>query len=384
MKFDFATPTRVVFGAGTIRQAGGIARMQGTNAFVVTGRNGSRATPLLEALTLEGVQAAAYPIHGEPTLEAIRIGANDCRQAGCDVVIGFGGGSALDAAKAIAALATNPGDPMDYLEVIGKGQPLADSPLPFIAIPTTAGTGSEVTHNAVLGSPDHRVKVSLRSPLMRARVAIVDPALTLDLPPEVTASTGMDALTQCIEALVSCKATPLTDAFSLEGIQRAARSLAGAFRDGNNLAVRTDMAMASLCSGIALANAGLGAVHGFAGPIGGMFPAPHGAVCASLLPAVMEANLTALRARDFENPRLPRFQEIARLLTGRIDATPEDGIEWVSQLKESFGIPRLSAWNIYEADIPDIVTKAAAASSMKGNPLQLDKAELRTILMTAL
>ena len=383
MKFDFATPTRVIFGAGTIGQAGGIAREHGPHALVVTGRNGNRAGPLLESLAGVGMKTTTHSIRGEPTIDAIKAAVNDCREAGCEVVIGFGGGSALDAAKAIAALATNPGDPLDYLEVIGKGQPLKYPPLPFIAIPTTSGTGSEVTRNAVLGSPDHKVKVSLRSPLMLARTAIVDPALTLELPPDVTASTGMDALTQCIEAFVSCRATPLTDAFSVEGIRRAARSLAGVVREGSDLEARTDMAMASLCSGIALANAGLGAVHGFAGPIGGMFPAPHGAVCAALLAAVMETNLKALHARQPDSPVVRRFEEIARLTLGRDDATAEQGIQWVRELRESLNIPGLNQWGIAASDAPDIVRKAAVASSMKGNPLQLEESELRKTLLAA-
>ncbi len=271
MKFDFASPTRIVFGPGTLGQAAELVRPHGRHALVVTGRRPDRAAGLVQTLSDAGLRTEVLSVDGEPTLADVKRGAAAARQRGCDCVIGFGGGSALDAAKAIAALTTNPGDLLDYLEVIGKGQPLEQAPLPFIAIPTTAGTGSEVTRNAVLGSPEHRVKVSLRSPRMLAKVAIVDPELTLGLPAELTASTGMDALTQCIEAYVSCKANPLTDVFCGDGIRRAARSLRTVFRDGHDLAARADMALASLFSGIALANAGLGAVHGFAGPMGGCF-----------------------------------------------------------------------------------------------------------------
>jgi alcohol dehydrogenase class IV len=383
MNFEFASPTRIVFGAGTINQAGTIAREYGSRALVVTGRSPERAGPLIQRLESEGINVTPYPVSGEPTVESIVQGVDPCRQGQCEMVIGFGGGSALDAAKAIAAMASNPGDPLDYLEVIGRGRSLTEMPLPFVALPTTAGTGSEVTRNAVLGSPEHRVKVSLRSPMMLARVAIVDPALTTALPPDVTASTGMDALTQCIESYVSCKATPFTDAFSREGIRRAARSLQKAYHDAQNLEARTDMAMASLSSGIALANAGLGAVHGFAGPIGGMFSAPHGAVCAALLVPVMETNLVALRARQPGSPVLERFEEIARLTVGHHDATAAQGIQWVRELAESLAIPRLRNWGITTSDAPDIVCKAALASSMKGNPLKLEESELRKTLEAA-
>jgi len=384
MKFDFASPTRIVFGAGKLREAGVLVQPHGNRVLVVTGRNPARAEPALEQLQSADITTTVFPTEGEPDVALIARGVAACREANCNVVIGFGGGSALDAAKAIAALSTNPGDPLDYLEVVGRGQPLDQSPLPFIAIPTTAGTGSEVTRNAVLGSPEHQVKVSLRSPLMLAKAAIVDPELTLDLPPAITASTGMDALTQCVEAYVSCRATPLTDAFCLEGIRRAARSLQRACTHGQDLAARTDMALASLCSGIALANAGLGAVHGFAGPIGGMFPAPHGTVCAALLPHVMKANLEALRARQPESATPRRFDETARLLTGNPNASAGDGVRWVRELQQALAIPQLGGWGIQESHAPDIVRKAASASSMKGNPLKLEESELRAILAAAL
>lgn len=377
MSFDFASHTRIRFGAGTLRELGDTARAYGNKALVVTGRNPARANAACQILGDAGVAAEVFSVPGEPTIADVTHAVERAKQAGCDHVIGFGGGSALDAAKAIAAMATNAGEVMDYLEVIGKGQPLKATPLPFIAVPTTAGTGSEVTHNAVLSSPEHKVKVSLRHPLMLARVALVDPELTLGLPPELTATTGMDALTQCIEAYVSCKANPLTDAFCVDGIRRAARSLQKAFNDENDLSARTDMALAGLYSGIALANAGLGAVHGFAGPIGGMFSAPHGAVCATLLPGVMEANYNAL---DDESPVKARFKEIAGILTQNPDATAEHGIRWLSELKTSLAIPKLSHWAITSADLPTIVTKASAASSMKGNPVQLGEEVLRAIL----
>src|SRR5579871_2640819 len=234
--------------------------------------------------------AVPFLVTGEPTVGLIRQGAAFARERGCDSVVALGGGSAIDAGKAIAALLTNPGDPLDYLEVIGGGQPLAQTPAPFIAVPTTAGTGSEVTRNAVLGSPEHGVKASLRSPLMLPCIALVDPELTYGLPPAVTASTGLDALTQLIEPYVSVRANPIVDAICVDGIQRVAHSLRRAYHDGTDRDARRDMSLASLFGGLALANAGLGVVHGFASPLGGSWKAPHGALCAAILPHGMAAN----------------------------------------------------------------------------------------------
>jgi alcohol dehydrogenase class IV len=299
-------------------------------------------------------------------------------------VIGFGGGSALDGAKAIAALTANDGDPLDYLEVIGKGKPLRRVPLAVIAIPTTAGTGSEVTANAVLASKEHAIKVSLRSPLMLPRVALIDPELTCSLPAEVTASTGMDALTQCIEPFVSNRANPVTDAVAREGMLRGGRSLRQAYAQPDDADARRDMALAALFGGMALANAKLGAVHGFAAPIGGMFDAPHGAVCAALLPPVMEANLRALRERAPDSDALARYAEVARLLTGDAAATPEDGAAWARQLLADLTIAPLSAYGVTEESVTAIVEKAAVASSMQGNPIALTADELSAILRSAL
>ena len=278
MRFEFATATRVIFGAGVLREVGPLGSEMGHRALVVMGRSVERAAPLLDVLTAEGMGLVTFSVVGEPTTEVAREGTEQARQAACDLVIGFGGGSALDTGKAIAALLTNGGDPLDYLEVIGKGRPLTQPCAPYIAIPTTAGTGAEVTRNAVLLSPEHRVKVSLRSPLMLPRLALVDPELTVSLPPETTATTGLDAMTQVMEPFVSNKANPLTDALCREGMRCAARSLRRAYEHGDDPVARADMALVSLFGGLALANAKLGAVHGFAGPLGGMFPGPHGAI----------------------------------------------------------------------------------------------------------
>ena len=234
------------------------------------------------------------------------------------MVVGIGGGSVIDTAKAIAALVSNSGEPLDYLEVIGKGCALERAPVAFIALPTTAGTGSEVTRNAVLGSPEHGVKASLRSPMMLPRLSVIDPELTVELPPALTASTGLDALTQLIEPYVSSRANAMTDLYCLEGMRRVSRSLRRAFVDGGDKEARTDMAFASLLGGLALANAGLGVVHGFAAPMGGMFDAPHGAVCAALLPHGVAANIRALRSRGANGDALRRYAEVAAILCDRI------------------------------------------------------------------
>jgi alcohol dehydrogenase class IV len=384
MKFEFATAGRIVFGAGTISQVGAIAAGFGRRALVVTGRDPGRAERLLANLESAGVSAVPFPVAGEPELATVEQGTSRARAEQCELVIAFGGGSAIDAAKAIAAMLTNDGELLDYLEIIGRGQPLARPSAPFIAIPTTAGTGAEVTRNAVLASPEHQVKVSLRSPLLLAKVAVVDPELTYDLPPALTASTGLDALTQLIEPFVCNRANPMTDGLCVEGLRRAARSLRVAFGNGKDKDAREDMAVASLFSGLALANAGLGAVHGFAGPIGGSFAAPHGAVCAALLPHVMAMNLRALRQRDPNGPALARYEEAAWWLTGDMKAKADDGLKWVRALTLDLQVPRLGSFGIRREHFPDLIAKAANASSMKANPIALTPEEMAEILEQAL
>lgn len=369
MTFEFATANRILFGAGSFSRLAEIAAEHGRRPLIVTGKRG-----------VDGPAGRRFPVDGEPTIATVREGVAVFRESGCDSVIAVGGGSAIDAGKAIAAAAANPGDLIDYLEVIGKARPLEQAPFPFIAVPTTAGTGSEVTRNAVLGSPDHGVKVSLRSPAMLPRVAIVDPLLTLGLPRAITASTGLDALTQLIEPYVSSRASAMTDIFCLDGIRRASRSLPRAYDDGSDKAARSDMAYASLLGGLALANASLGVIHGFAAPIGGMFDAPHGAVCAAILPSGMRVNIAALRACDPDGQALARYREIARMVTGDDGATAEDGAEWVAALTRRLGIPPLARYGLRPVDIPELAFKAARSNSMKGNPIMLTDAELAAVL----
>ena len=383
MKFEFATATRIIFGHGAIEEVGPIAADMGHRVFVVTGRDPGRAGLLVEELKTLGLRTFTFSVPGEPTTTTVLEGVEQARQAGGDLVIGMGGGSVLDTGKAIAALLTNDGNLLDYLEIVGDGKQIQQAPAPYMAIPTTAGTGAEVTRNAVIGSPEHGVKVSMRSPLMLPRLAVIDPLLTLSMPPLLTAFTGLDALTQLMEAFVSNKANPLTDGICREGMGKAARSLRKAFEDGKDQAAREDMAAASLFGGFALANAGLGAVHGFAGPLGGMFTAPHGAICGLLLPHVMEANVNALKTRAPDSPALARYEEVAQILTGVPTASVTDGVKWVQDLCTIFKIPLLSAYDLQEKDFPDVAEKVRRASSTKGNPIMLTDNELNQILEKA-
>jgi alcohol dehydrogenase class IV len=324
-----------------------------------------------------------FPVAGEPTVELARAGVRAVEASGAAAVIAYGGGSALDAGKAIAALATNGGEPLDFLEVVGRGQPLMHVPLPLVAIPTTAGTGSEVTRNAVLAVPEAGVKASLRSPSMLPRLAVIDPDLLAGLPRAVIASSGLDALSQVIEPFLSARANPLSDALAREGIRRSAGALARAYASGlaEDSGAREDLAVASVCGGLCLANAGLGAVHGFAAPAGGMLGAPHGAICAALLPHVLAVNLRALRARAPQHPVLPRFRELAALLTGgpAAEVTAEDGLGFVERLCRSLDVPGLGRYGLDAVRVPALVARAREASSMRGNPIALTDAELTEI-----
>ena len=383
MNFEFASPTRVLFGEKRLREAGELVASMGARALVVEGAS-NRAAPLVELLRARGVVTTQLRVSGEPTTSLVECGVEQARAAGCDVVVALGGGSVIDAGKAVAALLTNSEQLRNYLEVVGEGRPLTERSAPFIAIPTTAGTGAEVTRNAVLMVEEARVKVSLRSPLMLPAVALIDPELTYTLPPAVTASTGLDALTQCIEPFVTPHANPLTDAVAREGMRRVASAFHRAYRDGGNVEARRDMAVASLCGGLALANAKLGAVHGFAAPLGGMFPIPHGVACARLLAPIVKANVRALVARAPGSPALERYDEIARVLTGDADARAEDGIAWLGDLVEGMAIPRLASYGVAEDDVPRIVDQARRASSMRGNPITLTDDELAEAVRVAI
>jgi alcohol dehydrogenase class IV len=364
--FEFATAARIVFGAGSAERVDAIAAELGARPFRVGGSRSAHAD---------------FRVAAEPDLDLIRAGVAQCREAHADVVIATGGGSALDAAKAIAILATNPGDPLEYLEVVGRALPFSHNALPCVAVPTTAGTGSEVTRNAVLGSPEHGVKASLRHASMLPRVAVLDPVLTLDLPCSVTVASGLDALTQLIEPYVSARANPLTDAICLDGIRRVATALPRAVRNPADIDARSEMLYASLLGGIALSNAGLGVIHGFAGPVGGRYRAPHGAVCAALLPYGVAANLGALRE---QGASVDRYANVGAALTGRDGASADDAVTALLELCGGLGVPGLATFGITEDALDSLAAQAAKASSMKANPVTLRHEQLVQILRQAL
>jgi alcohol dehydrogenase class IV len=383
MNFEFATATRIIFGPGKLSELPQIARGLGGRALLVTGSRSASAQRLTELFESGGVASERFVVAGEPTVPLVNQGVAQAQESKCQFIIAMGGGSVIDAGKAIAAMLANDGELLDYVEVVGRGKTLSKPSLPFIAIPTTAGTGAEVTRNAVLGSIEHRVKASLRSPFMLPTVALLDPELTYDLPPALTASTGLDALTQLIEPFTCNRANALTDTICREGMRRVARSLRIAYAEGRNVAAREDMMLAGLFGGLALANAGLGAAHGFAAPIGGMFPAPHGAVCAALLPQVMIANVRAARAQGAVAV-VNRCDEVARILTGDQTAQAAEGMLWVSELVRDLNIPPLRAYGINASHVAELVAKAAQASSMKANPIPLSPEELSDLLNQAL
>ncbi len=382
--FDFTTSGRIVFGTGTIAKLPELASPLGKKALIVCGAHPQRIATIIESLHQKNLTTIPVSIDGEPSVGVIEAAVEQARSQKCELVIGIGGGSVLDAGKAISILLTNPGDPLDYLEIIGRGKPLTHPPLPYIAVPTTAGTGTEVTANAVIESPSHRLKVSLRSPLMLPKIALIDPELTISMPPRLTAYTGLDALTQVMEPYVSHQANPMTDLFCREGLKRASQALVTAFNDGSNLEARESMSLVSLYGGLALANAKLGAVHGFAGPFGGMYKAPHGAVCAALLPHVMEANIRALQLRARHYPSLSRYREVACLLTGNRQADIMEGPAAIKKMTAAFSIPGLHSYGLQPDDMELLINNAEQASSMQGNPIKLSRHELAVILNAAL
>jgi alcohol dehydrogenase class IV len=384
MSFEFSAPNRIIFGDAAVQQAGKITSEIGKRVVVVHGAGGAAPEKLLEQLDDHHIEWQPIEVTAEPSIASVSAGAVIARSFAADVVIGYGGGSALDTAKAISAVLTNPGDLLDYLEIIGRGLALRYPSAPCIAIPTTAGTGSEVTRNAVLSVPEEGMKVSMRSPLMLPHVALVDPELTYSLPSQVTATTGMDAITQVLEPYVSIRANAMTDMFCRDGLQNGPQAMLKAYRDRDDRAARRKMAWTSLMGGLALANSGLGAVHGFASPIGGMFYAPHGAVCARLLAPVMAVNVRALRERQPESQTLERYTEVSRWVTGKSEARIDDGILWLEQLTSDLAIPPLSQYGLNENDIPAVVEKASVASSMKANPIKLTDEELSEILLHAI
>ena len=382
--FEFSTVEKIIFGANQSQRLGNIIRDFGDKALIITGKSTDRHQNLLDDLQKNLIHFSIFPIETEPTINMIAEGTLFAHQNKPQVIVALGGGSVLDAGKAISGMMTNPGEPLDYLEVIGKGKAIENPATPLIAIPTTSGTGAEVTRNAVLLSPEHKIKVSLRSSLLLPTIAIVDPNLTISMPPAVTASSGLDALTQLIEAFTCNTPNMMISSLCQEGISLAARALPEAFKNGNNQQAREEMALASMYSGLALANSKLGAVHGFAGPFGGIFRAPHGAICARLLPSVTRVNVQQLQTNDAEHATVTKYKRVAQLLTKNEQATIEDGIRWMEEIVENFDIPSLEQYGLTPDKYSKLIEKALKSSSMKGNSVSLSPQTLEEILVAAL
>jgi alcohol dehydrogenase class IV len=372
--FGITAPGRILFGRGEAAKAPGLIRAFGRRGVVVHGADPARAAWLVNAL---GPDVPALAAAGEPTLGDLLAALDTARRHRADWVVSLGGGAAIDLGKALAALIPAPDGPMEHLEVVGKGLPLKAEPLPFIAIPTTAGTGAEVTKNAVIGLPDHGRKVSLRDDRMVARLAIIDPALTDNCPRSVTLASGLDAVTQVIEPYVSLKASPYTDALARPAIAIGLRALRR-LMEAEDSEARDQMAWTSLCGGLALANAGLGAVHGLAGVIGGMTGAAHGAICGALLGPVLAANRAAA-----QGPAWDRVDEVCAIIAAELGSTAEAAPLALQDWAWRAGLPRLADLGVLLANQAEIATAALAASSMKANPVVLSEAALRDALNAA-
>ena len=381
MEFNFFSPTKIIFGPGTTGKIAQSVKNLGGSALIVTGKDTRRATSIIADLEQAGICCTVFSQPTEPLVEDVVQGGKMAGELGVDFILALGGGSVLDAAKAISALAVNTRDIYDYLEVIGRGMPLEQKSLPLVAIPTTAGTGAEVTCNAVLGSRDYGVKVSMRSPFLYPYLVIVDPALTLSMPQRITAETGMDALTQLMEAFVTPFSSPITDALCIEGLKRVAKSFVNAFKNGQDIEARQDMCIASLLGGLVLANAKLGAVHGIAGPLGGMIKASHGLICARFLAPVTELNITRLAQLGSTNDTvLEKYRKIAVILTRDSTAQPGDGVDFIKKLAMTMELSMLKKPGLDGFGCKELAEKALASSSIKGNPVKLTSKEILALV----
>jgi alcohol dehydrogenase class IV len=382
--FEFNTAGKIIFGAGQLSRLAELGPPFGSVAVIIHAGDEDDLDLLRIKRILEGKQIKLTFIRqrGEPKVQDVDAMVEKARRVDCDWVIGVGGGSAMDAAKAVAGLLGHGGNALDYAEVVGKGQKLTKPAAPWIAIPTTAGTGAEVTRNAVLTADNF--KVSMRSEHLLARLAIVDPELGKGIPKTVIAASGMDALCQLIESYTSTGANPITDDLALHGIEAAAGALLSLYRIPGNLMLREPMFLAALLSGITLTNAGLGAVHGFAAPLGAHFPIPHGVICAALLPAVVAANVAALREQNNGQETLARYAAIGKIITRdsalTVDAAIDILLSSLRCLLRDLHIPPLSKFNVQEPDIPDLIYLARHSSSMKYNPVKLSDEALAGIL----
>ena len=396
--FEFCSVRRVVFGRGTFARVGELAAglgepRSGPRAALVVSNaseagDGGPVDRLADMLAAAGLRQVFLRQRGEPTVADVDRALAAARQGGCDVVIGLGGGSAIDVAKAAAGLLTNGGSPIDYMEVVGKGLKITRPAAAWIAVPTTAGTGAEVTRNAVIACPERHFKASIRGEHLLASVVVVDGELGISVRPEVTARAGMDALCQLIESYTSTGSGPVTDALAMKGLSLAAGALRRAYADGSDLSAREAMAAAALLGGVTLTNAGLGAVHGFAAPLGANFPVPHGTVCGALLPHVMAANVAALRDRSPGHPALSRYADIGRVLTGRgnlpAPEAADAGIRYVEDIVGDLRIPPLGQFGLTQDDVGRMVSLAGKSSSMRYNPVKLSPEALAQVLRAAM
>ena len=377
--FRTATLPQLIFGVGHIKQVAKIARQHGTLALLVTGRRSFVAAhSLLEALDYEGVKYKQVTIEGEPSPS--QIDAIVAQHPHMEVVIGLGGGAVIDAGKAISAMLPIQQPIKQFLEGVGDQKP-PGLKVPYIACPTTAGTGAEVTKNAVITEVGpNGFKKSLRHDHYIPNVVVIDPALACSCPPDVTASCGMDALTQLLEAFVSTASNPFTDAFARSGLKAVARSLSRAVTHPNDLEARSDMAWAAYASGVSLAHAGLGIVHGLASPIGGYYPIPHGVVCGTLLPAATQENIRWLLEHDPDGEALAKHIEVASLFghhtLDKID-TSYALADTFQKFKEAFAIADLSHWSV------GVETRILDKTGLKNNPAQLNREEITHLLIQA-
>ncbi|NOH80470.1 iron-containing alcohol dehydrogenase [Vibrio sp. RE86] len=376
--FQFMTSTRIIFGEGALQSSLSTLNQFGYSVLLVTGKNLQRANPVIQYLKLQNMRYQHVAISGEPNITMVEETALAGRKFQPDMVVAMGGGSVLDMGKALAAIIPNQGDVYDYVEVVGRSVPLKSKPIPFIAIPTTASTGSEVTKNAVLRSGQDQVKVSLRSPEMLADVAIVDPTLTYGTDPYVSGRGAMDAFTHLMEAYVCGEPNPLTDMICEEGLRRLSQSVIAACMQDDHKA-RADISFAAMLGGMAITNAKLGAAHGLASALGGKLNAPHSVITARLAPYVMSENINAAH-RAGRNDLLHRYTRLAQVLTGRVNAHREDSVLWVRMMLDKLDIPALDEFGVCSTSFEQVAEDTLKSVAIKGNPLPLTEERLIYIL----
>ncbi len=376
--FQFMTATRIIFGEGALQSSLSIINQFGYSVLLVTGRDTQRAIPILNYLKAQGMRYQHVAITGEPNITMVEETAILGRKFKPDMVIAIGGGSVLDMGKALAAIIPNHGDVYDYVEVVGRNVPLKAKPLHFIAIPTTASTGSEVTRNAVLKSGQDKVKVSLRSPDMLADVAIVDPTLTYDTDPYTSGRGAMDAFTHLMEAYVCGEPNPLTDMVCEEGLRRLSCSVIAGCKHNDHKA-RSDLSFVALLGGMAITNAKLGAAHGLAAALGGKLDAPHSVITARLAPHVMQENIDAAKKAG-RTDVINRYRKLAQLVTGRTNANEHDGVLWVKMVLDKLELPSLGQFGVCQTSFEQVASDALKSVAIKGNPLPLNHERLTYIL----